>query len=138
MPPSASGSRRDPSPSGVERDDPRGATRGACAPLADPSARVAALNPATIALLRALADLTSHAQAHPTDAAGIARLRQAKGKAEVAWTQAGSPHLPSRAPPPPPPPPPPPHGPPPPEKTYQTPPPGPRPNPPGFPRPPVS
>lgn len=56
------------------------------------------MNPATAALLRAIADLTSYAQAHPTDTAGIARLRQAKGKAEVAWTQAGSPDLPSETP----------------------------------------
>lgn len=53
------------------------------------------MNPSTAALLRATAALVTHAQARPTDAAGIARLRLARGKAEVAWVQDGCPNLPS-------------------------------------------
>lgn len=51
------------------------------------------MNPATSALLRAVAALASHAQASPTDSAGIARLRVAQGKAAKQWTDAGSPDL---------------------------------------------
>ena len=53
------------------------------------------MSPATAALLRATAALVAHAQARPTDAAGIARLRLVRGKAEVAWVQDGCPDLPS-------------------------------------------
>ena len=56
------------------------------------------MNPATADLLRAIAALASHAQAHPTDAAGIGKLRTGRAKAEAAWIQAGSPDLPASEP----------------------------------------
>jgi hypothetical protein len=51
------------------------------------------MSPATAALLRAVADLASYAQGHPTDSAGIRGRAQARSRAEAAWVQAGSPDL---------------------------------------------
>ena len=56
------------------------------------------MNPATANLLRAVAAVASYAQANATDSAGIRRLVVARGKAEAAWVQAGSPDLPSEEP----------------------------------------
>lgn len=51
------------------------------------------MHPETTTLLRAIAALVNHAQARPTDGDGLTRLRKARGAAEVAWVQAGSPDL---------------------------------------------
>lgn len=51
------------------------------------------MSPETQALLRAVAELASYAQGHPTDSKGIALRTQARNRASVAWTQAGSPDL---------------------------------------------
>lgn len=56
------------------------------------------MSPETATLLRATAALVTHAQARPTDADTLTRLRKARGAAEVAWVQAGTPDLPSGAP----------------------------------------
>ena len=54
--------------------------------------------PSTAALLRAVSELASHAQAHPTDAAGISVRRSAKARAEAAWIADGLPDLPAGIP----------------------------------------
>lgn len=53
------------------------------------------MSPHTEALLRAVAALVNHAQARPLDGDGLGKLRAARGRAEVAWVQAGSPDLPA-------------------------------------------
>jgi hypothetical protein len=52
----------------------------------------------TAALLRSIAELIAHAQAHPTDTVGLGKKRKARASAEHAWLAAGSPDLPSDAP----------------------------------------
>lgn len=49
------------------------------------------MSPETQRVLRAIAELAEYAQAHPTDAKGIQIRTQARNKAAMAWTQAGSP-----------------------------------------------
>jgi hypothetical protein len=56
------------------------------------------MNDATANLLRAVAALANHAQAHPTDAPGIRLRAQGRSRAEAAWVAAGSPDLPSEMP----------------------------------------
>lgn len=56
------------------------------------------MSPETAAMLRAIAATASHAQASPTDSAGIRARKQAQGRAEAAWVAAGSPDLPAEEP----------------------------------------
>lgn len=49
--------------------------------------------PETATLLRAVADLASYAQGHPTDSTGIRLRAQGRSRAEAAWVAAGSPDL---------------------------------------------
>lgn len=56
------------------------------------------MNPSTAALLRAVADLASYSQGHPTDSKGISFRVQARNKAATAWVQAGCPDLPTGTP----------------------------------------
>ena len=60
------------------------------------------MSPATTTLLGAIAALAAHARANPTAAKGIARLREARNRAEAAWLDAGTPDLPADQPKPPP------------------------------------
>lgn len=52
------------------------------------------MDASTGALLAAIADLASYAQAHPTDVVGIAARRRARTRAEQDWLSAGSPDRP--------------------------------------------
>lgn len=56
------------------------------------------MNPTTATLLKTIAELIVHAQAHPLDNTGIAKMRKARAAAEQAWMAAGSPDLPAFAP----------------------------------------
>jgi len=47
----------------------------------------------TAAVLRAVADLHAHGQAHATDTRGLRRLVRARGQAIDAWVRAGCPDL---------------------------------------------
>lgn len=56
------------------------------------------MNPLTANFLRAAAALATHAQANPTDVAGLRARREARNRAEAAWAQAGAPDAPPGSP----------------------------------------
>lgn len=56
------------------------------------------MNPTTATLLKTISELIVHAQAHPTDNTGIAKMRKARAAAEQSWMAAGTPDLPADTP----------------------------------------